>query len=62
MENLKVEFLAVKKHNEDLRQNNQCLDSKFDDTAQSYKVITSHLAQVLKEVRNGNIWHIFWTV
>ncbi|KAL2934674.1 Synaptotagmin-4 [Bienertia sinuspersici] len=50
MENLKVESLAAKKHNEDLRQNNQCLDSKFDDTAQYYKVIASHLAQVLKEV------------
>ncbi|KAL2922244.1 Zygote defective protein 12, partial [Bienertia sinuspersici] len=54
MENLKAEFSAVKKQNEDLRQKNQALESKFDDTAQSFKAITSHLAQVLKEVRNGN--------
>ncbi|KAL2897834.1 Pantothenate synthetase, partial [Bienertia sinuspersici] len=54
MENLKVEFSAVKKQNEDLRQKNQALESKFDDTAQSFKAIASHLAQVLKEVRNGN--------
>ncbi|KAL2900492.1 Zygote defective protein 12, partial [Bienertia sinuspersici] len=54
MENLKAEFLAVKKQNEDLRQKNQALESKFDDTAQSFKAIASHLAQVLKEVRNGN--------
>ncbi|KAL2905546.1 General transcription and DNA repair factor IIH helicase subunit XPD, partial [Bienertia sinuspersici] len=54
MENLKVEFSAVKKQNEDLQQKNQALESKFDDTAQSFKVIASHLAQVLKEVRNGN--------
>ncbi|KAL2894837.1 Zygote defective protein 12 [Bienertia sinuspersici] len=52
MENLKVEFSAVKKQNEDLRQKNQALESKFDDTAQSFKAITFHLAQVLKEVRN----------
>ncbi|KAL2943660.1 Cell division protein FtsB, partial [Bienertia sinuspersici] len=54
MENLKAEFSAVKKQNEDLRQKNQALESKFDDTAQSFKAIASHLAQVLKEVRNGN--------
>ncbi|KAL2899789.1 WD repeat-containing protein 20-like protein, partial [Bienertia sinuspersici] len=54
MENLKVEFSAVKKQNEDLRQKNLALESKFDDTAQSFKAIASHLAQVLKEVRNGN--------
>ncbi|KAL2930376.1 Zygote defective protein 12, partial [Bienertia sinuspersici] len=50
MENLKAEFSAVKKQNEDLRQKNQALESKFDDTAQSFKAIASHLAQVLKEV------------
>ncbi|KAL2943495.1 Glycosyltransferase 25 family member, partial [Bienertia sinuspersici] len=33
---------------------NQALETKFDDTAQSFKAIASHLAQVLKEVRNGN--------
>ncbi|KAL2931185.1 Biogenesis of lysosome-related organelles complex 1 subunit KXD1, partial [Bienertia sinuspersici] len=44
MENLKAEFSAK----------NQALESKFDDTAQSFKAIASHLAQVLKEVRNGN--------
>ncbi|KAL2938316.1 Zygote defective protein 12 [Bienertia sinuspersici] len=54
MENLKAEFSAVKKQNEDLRQKNQALESKFDDTVQSFKEIASHLAQVLKEVRNGN--------
>ncbi|KAL2922521.1 Uncharacterized protein RDABS01_014012, partial [Bienertia sinuspersici] len=54
MENLKAQFSAVKKQNEDLRQKNQALESKFDDTAQSFKAIASHLAQVLKEVRNGN--------
>ncbi|KAL2899782.1 Trophoblast Kunitz domain protein 1 [Bienertia sinuspersici] len=54
MENLEVEFSAVKKQNEDLRQKNLALESKFDDTAQSFKAIASHLAQVLKEVRNGN--------
>ncbi|KAL2931302.1 Cysteine--tRNA ligase [Bienertia sinuspersici] len=54
MENLKVEFSAVKKQNEDLRQKNLALASKFDDTAQSFKAIASHLAQVLKEVPNGN--------
>ncbi|KAL2943106.1 RNA 3'-terminal phosphate cyclase [Bienertia sinuspersici] len=54
MENLKAEFSAVKKQNEDLRQKNQALESKFDDMAQSFKAIASHLAQVLKEVRNGN--------
>ncbi|KAL2943578.1 Zygote defective protein 12, partial [Bienertia sinuspersici] len=53
MENLKAEFSAVKKQNEDLRQKNQGLESKFNDTAQSFKAIASHLAQVLKEVRNG---------
>ncbi|KAL2904003.1 putative folate-biopterin transporter 9 chloroplastic [Bienertia sinuspersici] len=46
MENLKVEFSAVKKQNEDLRQKNLALESKFDDTAQSFKAIASHLAQV----------------
>ncbi|KAL2897658.1 Reelin [Bienertia sinuspersici] len=54
MENLKVEFSVVKKKNEDLRKKIQALESKFDDTAQSFKAIASHLAQVLKEVRNGN--------
>ncbi|KAL2923784.1 hypothetical protein RDABS01_015275, partial [Bienertia sinuspersici] len=54
LENLKVAFSAVKKQNEDLQQKNQALESKFDDTTQSVKVIASHLAQVLKEVRNGN--------
>ncbi|KAL2938490.1 Kinesin-like protein KIN-12A [Bienertia sinuspersici] len=54
IENLKVEFLFVKKQNEDLRQKNQALESKFDDTAQCFKAIASHLAQVLKEVRDGN--------
>ncbi|KAL2923194.1 Zygote defective protein 12 [Bienertia sinuspersici] len=54
MENLKAEFSAVKKQNEDLRQKNQALESKFNDTAQSFKAIASHFAQVLKEVRNGN--------
>ncbi|KAL2901411.1 Phenylalanine--tRNA ligase beta subunit, partial [Bienertia sinuspersici] len=54
MENLKAEFSAVKKQNEDLRQKNQALESKFGDTAQYFKAIASHLAQVLKEVRNGN--------
>ncbi|KAL2930118.1 GTPase Obg, partial [Bienertia sinuspersici] len=44
MENLKAEFSAK----------NQALECKFDDTAQSFKAIASHLAQVLKEVRNGN--------
>ncbi|KAL2938489.1 Portal protein, partial [Bienertia sinuspersici] len=42
------------KQNEDLRQKNQALESKFDDTAQSFKAIASQLAQVLKEVRDGN--------
>ncbi|KAL2921651.1 Myosin-H heavy chain [Bienertia sinuspersici] len=54
MENLKAEFSAVKKQYEDLRQKNQALESKFDDKAQSVKAIASHLAHVLKEVRNGN--------
>ncbi|KAL2901375.1 Zygote defective protein 12, partial [Bienertia sinuspersici] len=54
MENLKVEFSAIKKQNEDLRQKNLALESKFDDTTQSFKAIASHLVQVLKEVRNGN--------
>ncbi|KAL2929828.1 Glutamate dehydrogenase 2, partial [Bienertia sinuspersici] len=45
---------VVKKQNEDLQQKNQALESKFDDTIQSVKVIASHLAQVLKEVRNRN--------
>ncbi|KAL2902834.1 Adhesin P1 [Bienertia sinuspersici] len=54
MESLKVEFPAVKKHNEDLKKNNQALKSKFDETNQSFKVIASNVAQVLKEVRNGN--------
>ncbi|KAL2894657.1 Zygote defective protein 12 [Bienertia sinuspersici] len=34
----------VKKQNEDLRQKNQALKSKFDDTTQSLKAIASHLA------------------
>ncbi|KAL2938076.1 Zygote defective protein 12 [Bienertia sinuspersici] len=54
MENLKAEFSAVKKQNEDLRQKNQALESKFNDTAQSFKVIASHMAQNLKEVQNEN--------
>ncbi|KAL2938484.1 Zygote defective protein 12, partial [Bienertia sinuspersici] len=54
MQSLKDEFSVVKKQNEDLRQKNQALESKFDDTAQSFKAIASHLAQVLKEVRDGN--------
>ncbi|KAL2938058.1 Collagen alpha-1(XXVII) chain, partial [Bienertia sinuspersici] len=33
---------------------NHSARSKFDDTTQSIKVIASHLAKVLKEVRNGN--------
>ncbi|KAL2942198.1 Collagen alpha-1(XXVII) chain [Bienertia sinuspersici] len=33
MENLKAEFSAVKKQNEDLRQKNLAIESKFDDTA-----------------------------
>ncbi|KAL2897929.1 Glutamate-1-semialdehyde 2 1-aminomutase [Bienertia sinuspersici] len=61
MENLKNAFSAIKKQNEDLQQKNQALESKINDMAQSSKVITSHLAQVLKEVRNGNVRHIFWT-
>ncbi|KAL2899100.1 Zygote defective protein 12 [Bienertia sinuspersici] len=44
LENLKVAFSAVKKQNEDLQQKNQALQSKFDDTTQSVKVIASHLA------------------
>ncbi|KAL2893559.1 hemagglutinin, partial [Bienertia sinuspersici] len=54
MENLKVAFSAIKKQKENLQQKNQDLESKIDDTAQSFQVITSHLAQVLKEVRNEN--------
>ncbi|KAL2943861.1 Protein-arginine kinase, partial [Bienertia sinuspersici] len=45
---------TVKKQNADLRQKNQTLGYNFDDTAQSFKAIASHLAQVLKEVQNGN--------
>ncbi|KAL2932477.1 Thymidylate kinase [Bienertia sinuspersici] len=55
LENLKVAFSDVKKQNEDLQQKKQALESKFDDTTQFVKVIASHLAQVLKEVRNGNV-------
>ncbi|KAL2894490.1 hypothetical protein RDABS01_010399, partial [Bienertia sinuspersici] len=54
IENMKVAFSSVKKQNEDLQQKNQALESKFDDMTQSVKVIASHLAQVLKEVQNGN--------
>ncbi|KAL2894251.1 Inositol phosphate phosphatase SopB [Bienertia sinuspersici] len=54
MENHKVAFSAVKKQNKDLQQKHQTLESKIDDMAQSFKVITSQLAQVLNEVRNGN--------
>ncbi|XP_056694422.1 uncharacterized protein [Spinacia oleracea] len=55
MENMKGELSIVKKQNADLAEQNQVLNSKFDETTQSFKMIASFLGQVLKEVRKGNV-------
>ncbi|XP_056692607.1 uncharacterized protein [Spinacia oleracea] len=55
VENMKGEISVVKKQNEDLAQQNQVLNTKFEETTQSFKMIASFLGQVLKEVRKGNV-------
>lgn len=55
VENLKVELSVVKKQNKDLALQNQVLGTKFGETTQAFKMVTSLLGQVLKEVRNGNV-------
>lgn len=47
VENLKAELSEVKKQN-------QALENKFDETTQTFKIIASQFAHVLKEVRSGN--------
>lgn len=47
VENLKAELSAVKKQNE-------ALENKFGEATQTFKMIASQFANVLKEVRNGN--------
>ncbi|KAL2930379.1 Alpha-(1 6)-fucosyltransferase [Bienertia sinuspersici] len=44
VENLKVALSRVKKQNEDLQQQSHSLETKFDETTQTFNVITSHLA------------------
>lgn len=44
VENLKLELSTVKKD----------LEGKLDETTRTFKMVASHLADILKEMRNGN--------
>lgn len=54
VEHLKLALSAVQEKNKVLENKNQALENKFDEATQSFKLVAAHLADILKEVRNGN--------